>query len=329
MAEMMASEQANEHWLRGNDCVSEKDIDNAILEFKKVLLLDPDFPQARDSLARCTNDIALRYSNNGDPANSVAEYSKAIILARSVDFPKELFSVLYFNRGVGYRTLGDYKKALEDFLEAGRLNPADPDCKTNELAARARKGSKPYVSFIPSNAADYIKRGKGYLQKGAHDNAIADFNDAIILDPKNADAYEGRSEAYKSMGNYDKAIADCDKAISLRSYDPSFYKTRGEAYRGKGDNEKANADFKDAEKWQSIKEDRVKKRKIKALIFAVVGAFLGLLLSLLVTCGHGILAPVIGRDMGFFSTIISIAAAVFGVTLGYGVGDSGQWEYFL
>lgn len=319
MAEMKDSEQAREHYLRGHAYVGKKDTDSAIVEFKEALLLDPALDDARDYLARCINDIALRYSNNGDSDNSIAEYSKAIILAKGVDFPKDLFSVLYFNRGVGYRTKGDYKQAAQDFWEAGRLNPADPECRQNELAARARSGSKPYRSSIPSSAADYINRGKEYLQKGEYDNAIADFNEAIVLDPKSATAYGGCGEAYKGKRDYDKAIEECDKAISISGTEPSFYKTRGEAYRGKGDNEKADADFEAAKTRQSVREDMAKKAKIKALIFAVIGAFLGLLLSLLVTCGHGILAPVIGRDMGVFSTIISIVAAVFGGRLGYGI----------
>jgi tetratricopeptide (TPR) repeat protein len=319
MSEIMVSKQANEHDLRGNAYVDEKDIDSAIIEFKAALLLDSALDDTRDSLARCINDIALRYMNDKDNANAIAEYSKAIILASSLGdlFPKDLFSVLYFNRGVGYRNEGDYKQAAQDFWKAGNINPDDPDCRKNHLAAIARKGSKPYHSSIPSSSGDYIRRGKEYLQKGDYDNAIADFNDAIILDQFATVAYGGRGEAYKSMGDYDKAIADCDKAIKIGSTDPSCYKTRGEAYKSKGDNEKANANFKDAEKWQSIKEAVAKKQKIKAIIFAVAGAFLGLLLSLLVTCGHGILAPVIGRDMGIFSTIISIVAAGFGGRLGY------------
>lgn len=39
---------------------------------------------------------------------------------------------------------------------------------------------------VPRSAADYITRGSARIEAGAYDAAIADFDQAIVLDPKNA-----------------------------------------------------------------------------------------------------------------------------------------------
>jgi tetratricopeptide (TPR) repeat protein len=349
MAEMTNVDQAKEHYLRGDAYVGEKDLDSAIVEFKAALLLDPTLNDARDYLARCVNDIALRYANNKDIANSIAEYSKAITFAKGVDFPKDLLSVMYFNRGVGYREAGDYKQAARDFWEAGRLNPDDPDCRQNELAATARSGSKPYRSSIPSGVDDYIKRGREYLQKGDYDKAIADFNDAIILDPKSAIAYRELGEAYKSKGDYDKVIANYTQAISINPESPFHYSARGDAYKSKGDYDKAIADFtkaisinpksffysarseaykskgdneKAAADVKEMEQLRAKEKRadgIKGTIGAIIGALIGGVLGIIIgTIVVGIAGGGTGPTIA--AILITLAGAGIGGKSGFSKG---------
>jgi len=91
--------------------------------------------------------------------------------------------------------------------------------------------------------AAYLHRGIAYRQKGKAESAIADFNEAIVLNPADADIYFHRGLAYRAKGNYDSAIADFDQAIQLDPKDPEAYNCRGEAYRDKGDYGRAVADF--------------------------------------------------------------------------------------
>jgi tetratricopeptide (TPR) repeat protein len=71
--------------------------------------------------------------------------------------------------------------------------------------------------------AAYNRGGIAYDDKGEHDRAIADFDEAIRLDPKSAFAYNNRGGAYASKGDYARAIADYDQALTL---DPSLAATR-------------------------------------------------------------------------------------------------------
>ena len=67
-------------------------------------------------------------------------------------------------------------------------------------------------------ALAYNNRGSAYSDKGQHDRAIQDYDQAIKLNPSNARAYYNRGIAYSAKGQHDRAIQDYDQAIKL---DPS------------------------------------------------------------------------------------------------------------
>ncbi len=95
-------------------------------------------------------------------------------------------------------------------------------------------------------ATAYNNRGWSYSDKGDHDRAIPDFDEAIRLDPKLAIAFVNRGWSYERKGDYDRAIADYDEAIRL---DPKYslaYNNRGWAHQLKGEYDQAIADFGEA-----------------------------------------------------------------------------------
>ncbi len=67
----------------------------------------------------------------------------------------------YYNRGVAYGNLGEYRRAIEDYDEALRL---DPDY-----------------------AVAYNNRGSAYSNLGEYRRAIGDFARALWLDPGDGD----------------------------------------------------------------------------------------------------------------------------------------------
>jgi tetratricopeptide (TPR) repeat protein len=104
-------------------------------------------------------------------------------------------------------------------------------------------GAKAWWESSPRTAAAFVKRGNEYSAKDQHDQAIADFTQAIQLDPKNAEAYCYRGMQYSRKEEYDKAIADYSKTVDL---DPRYryaYKFRGGDYYRRKEYEKAIADF--------------------------------------------------------------------------------------
>jgi len=57
-------------------------------------------------------------------------------------------------------------------------------------------GCAALIQASPTDAKAYNGRGNAYQDKGDHDQAIADYTQAIRLDPKYAVAYNNRAYAY-------------------------------------------------------------------------------------------------------------------------------------
>jgi tetratricopeptide (TPR) repeat protein len=98
----------------------------------------------------------------------------------------------------------------------------------------------------PTNPRFYNSRGNAWRGKGEIDIAIADYNEAIRIDPNFAYPYNGRANAFYYKGDLDRAISDFSEVIRL---DPSLaapYNNRAFAWRDKGELDRALADANEA-----------------------------------------------------------------------------------
>jgi lipoprotein NlpI len=86
-------------------------------------------------------------------------------------------------------------------------------------------------SETPKNRAiAYYNRGIAYSDKGDHDRAITEYNEAIRLNPSYVAAYNNRGNSYNRKGEYRRALQDYDKALQ---FDPKYargYNNKGEVY---------------------------------------------------------------------------------------------------
>ena len=112
-----------------------------------------------------------------DPDRSIAACTR-IIQGRGETAKNS--AIAHHERGLAYRSKGDFDRAIADYSEAIRLDP--------------------------KLAAAYNNRGNAYKNKGDFDRAIADLSEAIRLDPKLASAYNDRGNAYGARGNIGRAI---------------------------------------------------------------------------------------------------------------------------
>ena len=92
---------------------------------------------------------------------------------------------------------------------------------------RALKDLDMILTKTPGNARARSLRGGIFLRKGEPVFALADFNEAILLNPKDHDSWYQRGLIWKAQEEYEKALSDFDAAIRV---DPEDAANAG-AYR--------------------------------------------------------------------------------------------------
>ena len=135
-------------------------------------------------------------------------------------FTGQNLAVAFTNRGLAYKSKGQWDRAIADFSEAIRLKP----------------------DFVTA----FNNRGNIYYGKRQYDRAIMDYDEAIRLKPDLAEAFSNRGNVYRKKGQFDRAIEDYDKAIHLKPGDGRMFANRGLAYEKKGAPNQALRDFKRA-----------------------------------------------------------------------------------
>jgi tetratricopeptide (TPR) repeat protein len=89
-------------------------------------------------------------------------------------------------------------------------------------------------------------RGSAYSKLGRYQQAIEDYNQAILMKPDYAHAYYNRGTVYGKLGRYKQAIEDYNQAITLKpDYDDAYY-NRGTYYGLLGRYQQAIEDYNQA-----------------------------------------------------------------------------------
>ncbi len=158
---------------------------------------------------------------------------------------------IYNNRGIAYKSKGDFDCAIADFNTAIRLRPDYVGAYDSRGAAYHDKGDydraivdyTKAIDLKPDFAEAYFNRGVAYHKKGELEQVIEDHTQAIKFRPDFAEAYFNRGIVYYDKGDYDRAIVDYTKAIDLKPTDARVYINRGVAYHDKGDYDRAIVDY--------------------------------------------------------------------------------------
>ena len=170
-----------------------------------------------DEMKKLDPNVKEVYNNRGISYKNLGEYNRAIIdYTKAIEIDNK-YTEAYNNRGISYRNLGKYKKSIVDYNKAIELNSNMPDI--------------------------YSNRGLAYNDLGEYSKAIDDYNKAIDLDAMYTIAYLNRGVTYSNLKDCDKAIIDYNKAIEI---DPDFkevYRNRGNLYRNLKDFDKAINDL--------------------------------------------------------------------------------------
>jgi len=151
----------------------------------------------------------------------------------------------FLDRGITAAVAGDFKRAIDEFTEAIRL---EPDLgSAYQMRGKALLASISEVTSISEGFEGFGSRVSAFTpdEREAADQAIRDLSAAIALNPT-ANAHVYRGIGYAGLGEYDRAIADYNEAIRLEPDAPLYLVARGLAYYGKGDYDWAIADYSQA-----------------------------------------------------------------------------------
>ena len=148
-----------------------------------------------------------------DPETAIEYYSQAIRLDPG-------YSAAYYNRGLAYHDLKQYRRSIQDYNEAIRLDPEFTSAYNNRGNAFsdlqhyqwALNDYNQALQLDPTYSPAYNNRGNVYSELKQHSRAIEDHTKAIRLDPQNAVAYYNRGMAYSDLGNTEKACKDLEAA---------------------------------------------------------------------------------------------------------------------
>jgi len=161
------------------------------------------------------------------------------------------YAEAYYNRGLAYAELNEYKRAIEDYGKAIELNPTLAEAYNNRGNAyaelnkheRAIEDYDRAIGLNPNYAEAYNNRGIAYANLNKHERAIEDYDRAIELNPALAGAYNNRGIAYVELNKHERAIEDYDRAIELNPAFAAAYNNRGSAYAKLNQYERAMEDF--------------------------------------------------------------------------------------
>ena len=158
------------------------------------------------SSASANNAIEC-FSASGDAHVRVAACTATLEATPGAD-PRTR-AVAFLNRGVAYREMENFGKALKDFEDAATLDPNDP--------------------------AIHLERGKVAVLAGRDDLAIAALTQAITLDLRIADAYVARGAILSRLGQAEAARRDFTTAVSLVPDDASLRMLTGQSHLDAGE----------------------------------------------------------------------------------------------
>ena len=78
----------------------------------------------------------------------------------------------------------------------------------------------PTITIMPSrNVNDWIEKGNNLLDIGKYQEALAAYEEALLLDSSYTDAWTGKGRALNELKRYKEALDALNNALSL---DPEF-----------------------------------------------------------------------------------------------------------
>jgi len=158
------------------------------------------------------------------------------------------------NLGEALTKVGRETEALQQFQEAVRLKPSDPDYNFNLATALSSTGHvqeslgqfEETLRLVPDYAKAHLYYGLALMKAGQAPKAIAHYEEALRINPAYAEAHNDLGIAFGQTGRMSEAIAQFDEALRLNPDDADAHNNLAFAYRQTGRLEDALAQLNEA-----------------------------------------------------------------------------------
>ena len=194
----------------------------------------------------------------GEPR--VYEIAELDSFALQTELSEEMTYLSAFVAGMAHYGLEEYQAAQRSFTIAlsqpessirsvGReivLFHRANVCSYQRLHDQAIADFTEAIGIDPNFMAAYINRGNAHVALKKYDEAIANYTQAIGIDSDFAPAYYNRGNAHVQLEEYEQAITDYTQAIDIDPNCAEAYSNRCVAYRRLGEYDEAIADCEKA-----------------------------------------------------------------------------------
>jgi tetratricopeptide (TPR) repeat protein len=176
---------------RGIILLELKNYRDAISDFKKTLLLNPNFTDAYCNLG-------IGYKSLGNYEKAIESYKLAYKLNNNFLEAKLNLGGLYYELGKYREAIAEYRDVLDKNKNIEHAHQLIADALIKEIKHDvATDHHIKAISINPKNPINFFLLGADYIYTGDKNLAAENFKKALILDPKYCAAYYGLSKVQK------------------------------------------------------------------------------------------------------------------------------------
>jgi len=187
---------------KGRQLMDRKLYDAAVLEFDKVIDLDPQNAFAYSNRGYC-------FAMKGEFDTAVQDFTKAIEINPNYDDA-------ICKRAKSYAALRKFKESFADYDRAIEINPQNKTAYLERGSIKAMSGDTEQaltdlnkaIELSPQDENGYFGRGMTYVMKKDYKDAIDDFTKVLEINSERYDALTSRAACYSELKEYDKAKED-------------------------------------------------------------------------------------------------------------------------
>ena len=237
-------EQNPKSWLAHNALGTylndNRQMDEAIAQYRKALDIDPNYPEAH-------NNLAVALAEVGKSSEAIIQLEEAVRLRP--DYLKG-----HINLGNLLFGAGRLDEAIVQFQEVLKINPYDVTVHNNLGIALAQKGRRDdaitqfqiVLNLDPANADAHFNLGVALAGKGQFNDAIAQYQAALKINPNLVTARNNLGNLLFQTGRRDDAIVEFQGALQMTPQDANLHNNLGVALAQKGRVNDAIAQFQEA-----------------------------------------------------------------------------------